>query len=43
METICNHQEYRFLDCEECDTCQVIVCVSCGQDISENDFIEKGN
>lgn len=38
--TTCEHKETRFLDCDECENCEVQICVDCGEDITENDFVE---
>ncbi len=33
----CEHKEYRWLDCDECENCEIQVCVDCGEDITESD------
>ena len=37
----CLHKNYRFLDCDECEDCEIQICIECGMDITEADFIEK--
>jgi len=43
MDT-CEHTQWRWLDCDECDTCEIRVCVACGADIDEDEyeFVTKG-
>lgn len=31
----CLESDWRWLDCDECDTCEIRVCVDCGADIDE--------
>ena len=38
-EMNCEHLQTRFLDCDECENCEVQICVNCGEDITENDSI----
>jgi hypothetical protein len=34
----CLESEWRWLDCDECDTCEIRVCVDCGADIDEDQY-----
>jgi hypothetical protein len=43
MEKECLHADYRFLDCDECEDCEIQICVDCGIDITESDFTERVN
>jgi len=33
----CQHSEWRWLDCDECDTCELKVCIQCGADVNEDE------
>jgi hypothetical protein len=33
----CQHINQRFLDCDDCEVCEMKVCVDCGTEISEED------
>ena len=34
----CLEAEWRWLDCDECDTCEIRVCVECGADIDADQY-----
>jgi hypothetical protein len=29
----CIESEWRFLDCDDCDVCEIRVCVDCGKEV----------
>jgi hypothetical protein len=29
----CLEAEWRYLDCDECDVCEIRICVECGADV----------
>ena len=34
----CCNAFIRWLDCDECDTCELQVCVECGADVNEDQY-----
>ena len=35
----CSESDWRWVDCDECETCEIRVCVECGADIEEYDGV----
>ena len=29
----CLESEWRFLDCDDCDVCEIRICVDCGKEV----------